>query len=741
MKTTGIIAIGATLLLAATACSSNINGEHENFTRYVNTRIGTGGHGHVFYGANVPFGMVQLGPTSIPQEWDWCSGYHISDSTVIGFPHTHLSGTGIGDLHDVTLMPVTGTVTYARGNAADPQSGLWSYSDRSCETARPGYYATRLTRYDIDVELTATARVGFHKYTFNHPDSAAIVIDLQNGGGWDRATEASVFRISDTMLGGYRYSRGWANDQRIYFVAEFSQPVISLDFATDGDIFTPDSCRGTIVYARANIEARADNPVYVKVALSPVSTDNARLNLKAELPGWDFDRCVTRADSAWNSELSKIRISTADTTKREIFYTALYHTMIAPSLFCDVNGDYRGADGKIYNSSDFKTYTTFSCWDTYRAAHPLMSIIHPELTRDVVNTFLSIYDRQGKLPVWHLMGCETNTMVGNPGICILADAVTKGYADDPRRAYEALRNSAMLDERGMGLRKQYGYIPCDMMKESVAYDMEYAIADYGVAQVAKMVGDTAGYDYFTQRSHSYRNLFDPGTRFMRGKDSDGKFREPFNPISSDHRNDDYCEGNAWQYTFLVPHDLTGLVGCFPSQEDFIAKLDSLFTVDSQLEGDVISPDISGMIGQYAHGNEPSHHIAYFYTMLGRPWQTADRVRQILGTLYTAQPDGLCGNEDVGAMSAWYVLSALGFYQVEPAGGRYYFGSPLLDKATIKVPGGKFIITAHNNSDANRYIQSINLNGMPYHKAWIDFADITAGGTLEIEMGNKPVKWY
>lgn len=741
MKTTGIIAIGATLLLAATACSSNINGEHENFTRYVNTRIGTGGHGHVFYGANVPFGMVQLGPTSIPQEWDWCSGYHISDSTVIGFPHTHLSGTGIGDLHDVTLMPVTGTVTYARGNAADPQSGLWSYSDRSYETARPGYYATRLTRYDIDVELTATARVGFHKYTFNHPDSAAIVIDLQNGGGWDRATEASVFRISDTMLGGYRYSRGWANDQRIYFVAEFSQPVISLDFATDGDIFTPDSCRGTIVYARANIEARADNPVYVKVALSPVSTDNARLNLKAELPGWDFDRCVTRADSAWNRELSKIRISTADTTKREIFYAALYHTMIAPSLFCDVNGDYRGADGKIYNSSDFKTYTTFSCWDTYRAAHPLMSIIHPELTRDVVNTFLSIYDRQGKLPVWHLMGCETNTMVGNPGICILADAVTKGYADDPRRAYEALRNSAMLDERGMGLRKQYGYIPCDMMKESVAYDMEYAIADYGVAQVAKMVGDTAGYDYFTRRSHSYRNLFDPGTRFMRGKDSDGKFREPFNPISSDHRNDDYCEGNAWQYTFLVPHDLTGLVGCFPSQEDFIAKLDSLFTVDSQLEGDVISPDISGMIGQYAHGNEPSHHIAYFYTMLGRPWQTADRVRQILGTLYTAQPDGLCGNEDVGAMSAWYVLSALGFYQVEPAGGRYYFGSPLLDKATIKVPGGKFIITAHNNSDANRYIQSINLNGLPYHKAWIDFADITAGGTLEIEMGNKPVKWY
>lgn len=741
MKTAAIIATA--LLIATTACTTTDDtAPSENLTQYVNPLIGTGGHGHVFYGANVPFGLVQLGPTSIPQEWDWCSGYHISDSTIIGFPHTHLSGTGIGDLHDVTLMPVNGTVKYARGNTGSQQSGLWSYSDRKCETARPGYYATRLTRYDIGVELTATSRVGFHKYTFSNPDSAAIVIDLQNGGGWDQPTEAAVTRWTDNMVAGYRCSRGWANDQRIYFVAEFSTPITSLDFYTDGENITAtNSCSGTTVYARANIDAQPGKPVYVKVALSPTSTINALLNLQAELPHWDFDRCTAQADSAWNSELSKIKITTANTSHREIFYTALYHTMVAPSIFSDINGDYRGADGKIHHSTDFIYYTTFSCWDTYRAAHPLMTIIHPQLTRDVVNTFLAIHDQQGKLPVWHLMGCETNTMVGNPGVCILADATIKGYTSDNDRAYRAMKNSAMLDSRGMKCRKQYGYIPCDKMKESVAYDLEYDIADRCVAQVAQMVGDTAGYSYFLKRSHSYLHHFDPATRFMRGIDSSGNFNEPFNPLSSDHRNDDYCEGNAWQYTFLVPHDLPRLASCFPSKEDFIAKLDSLFTISSALEGNDISPDISGMIGQYAHGNEPSHHIAYFYTMLGEPWKTADRVRQILDSLYTTSPDGLCGNEDVGAMSAWYILSAMGFYQVNPATSRYYIGSPIFDKTEINVSGGTFTIIAKNNSQQNKYIQHIKLNGQPYHKAWLDFTDIAAGGILEIEMGNQPAKWY
>ena len=721
-----IAAAGA--LLASAACTPS----QEDFTKYVDPTIGTGGHGHVFYGASVPFGLVQLGPTSIPQDWDWTSGYHISDSTVIGFPHTHLSGTGIGDLHDITLMPVTGEVTYARGREDDPGSGLWSYSDRSKETARPGYYATRLTRYDVDVELTATKRVGFHKYTFNAPDDAAVVIDLVNGGGWDSPVEARITRVDGSRVEGYRFSKGWASDQKVFFAAEFSIPVTSLEVITDGQS-AQDSGRGRRVYARASLDAAAGVPVYVKVALSPTSVENAWANMAAELPGWDFGGCVEAARQAWNGELSKIRIGTRDEEQRKVFYTALYHTMIGPSEFCDVSGDYYGADGQMHPDGGFVNYTTLSCWDTYRSAHPLMTLIHPEKMRDIAETFMTIYDQQGKLPVWHLMGCETNTMVGNPGISILADAVLKGYVEDEERAYTALKNSAMLDERGMAARKEYGYIPWETMNESVAFDMEYAIADWAVAQVARRLGHTEDYEYFIERSRSYRHLFDPQTRFMRGKGRDGSFHEPFNPISSEHRNDDYCEGNAWQYTFLVPQDLEGLIDCFGSREAFLSKLDSLFTIDSKLEGEDVSPDISGLIGQYAHGNEPSHHVAYFYTMAGEPDKTADLVRYILTELYSAAPYGLSGNEDVGAMSSWYILSSLGFYQVEPAGGRYFLGSPLFDEAVIRVAGGEFTVRALNNSPENRYIKSIRLNGQPYDRWWIDFSDITAGGVLEIEM--------
>lgn len=736
-------AVGA--ILAAAACTS----VQEDYTQYVDPSIGTGGHGHVFYGANVPFGFVQLGPTSIPQDWDWCSGYHISDSTVIGFPHTHLSGTGIGDLHDITLMPVTGQVNYARGTEDDPQSGLWSYSDRSREVARPGYYATRLTRYYVDVELTATKRVGFHKYTFNRPEEAAVVIDLVNGGGWDSPVEAQVTRVDGSRVEGYRFSKGWASDQKIFFAAEFSVPLSSLEVIADGVSSSDEglsgeqaaeggntACgngRGRRVYARASVDVRSGEPLYVKVALSPTSVENAWANMAAELPGWDFEGCVEAAREAWNRELSKIRIRTSDDGQRKTFYTALYHTMIGPSEFCDVNGDYYGADGRMHQGGGFVNYTTLSCWDTYRSAHPLMTLIHPEKMRDMAETFMTIYEQQGKLPVWHLMGCETNTMVGNPGISILADAVMKGYVDNEERAYRAMRASAMLDERGMVWRKEYGYIPWEKMHESVAFDMEYAIADWAVAQVAKRLGHVVDYGYFMERSRSYRNYFDPGTRFMRGKGTDGSFHEPFNPISSEHRNDDYCEGNAWQYTFLVPHDFDGLVECFGSREAFLDKLDSLFTVESRLEGEDVSPDISGLIGQYAHGNEPSHHVAYFYTMAGEPDRTAELVRYILTELYSARPDGLSGNEDVGAMSSWYILSSLGFYQVEPAGGRYFFGSPLFDEAVLKVAGGEFTVKAVNNSPGNKYIKSVKLNGKPYDRWWIDFRDITAGGVLEFEM--------
>ena len=713
--------------LLLTACAQPA--AEGNYTRFVDPKIGTGGHGHVFVGANVPFGMVQVGPTSIPQSWDWVSGYHDSDSTVVGFSHTHLSGTGIGDLFDVTVMPVVGEVTYARGEEKDPQSGLWSYADRTKEAVRPGYYSVPLVRYDITAEMTATERVGLHRYTFPAAEDAAVVFDLENGGCWDKATETHLEQEGDTRITGWRYSTGWAKDQRVYFVAEFSKPFAK--FETVGER-----------YARASFSTNDGEQVLVKVALSPVSVEGAEANLAAELPGWDFEATVQAADAKWNAELSKVKITTTDQTARRIFYTALYHTMVAPSVFCDVNGDYYGSDHAIHRAADFTNYTTFSLWDTYRAAMPLMTVLHPEKMADIVQTMLHIADEQGRLPVWHLWGNETDCMVGNPGIPVVADAIVKGSEGfDREKAFEAIKKTAMNPDRGNGLRMRYGYIPCDLFNEAVAYDMEYALADGAAARAAEALGRTEDAAYFTERSRSYRNYFDPATRFMRGRDSRKGWRTPFDPFHSTHRADDYCEGNAWQYTWLAPHDVEGLQGCFGSRAKLIEKLDSLFIVSPVIQGGNTSPDISGLIGQYAHGNEPSHHILYLYTMLGQPWKTADKVREVLTTLYHDQPDGLSGNEDVGQMSAWYILSSLGMYEVEPAGGRYWFGSPLFDRAEIKVPGGTFTVTAENNSAENKYIQRVWLDGQLYTKPWIAHADVVRGGELRFEMGAEPKVWY
>ena len=701
----------------------------DNLTRYVDPRIGTGGHGHVFVGANVPFGLVQLGPTSIPQEWDWTSGYHESDSTVIGFSHTHLSGTGIGDLFDVTVMPVVGEVTCARGTEEDPASGLWSYADRTKEVVRPGYYSVPLVRYGITAEMTATSRVGFHRYTFPAADDAAVIFDLENGGCWDKATETHIEPSGDSRLVGWRYSSGWAKNQRVWFVAEFSRPFTSFEQVGEH-------------YARVNFATAEGEQLMLKVALSPVSIEGAEANLAAELPGWDFDATAAAADAAWNAQLAKVKVTTQDEVARRIFYTGLYHTMVAPSEFCDVNGDYRGVDGAVHHNPGHTTYTTFSLWDTYRAAMPLMTILHPDRMPDIVNTMLAIADEQGRLPVWHLWGNETDCMVGNPGIPVVADAIVKGIGGfDRERAFEAIRRTAMNPDRGNGLRMKYGYIPCDLFNEAVAYDMEYALADGAAARAAEALGREEDARYFTERSHSYRNYFDPSTGFMRGRDSRRGWRTPFNPFASTHRADDYCEGNAWQYTWLAPHDVAGLEACFGSRARMLGKLDSLFTVSSVIEGAETSPDISGLIGQYAHGNEPSHHILYLYTMLGQPWKTAEKVREVLTTLYHDQPDGLSGNEDVGQMSAWYILSSLGMYEVEPAGGRYWFGSPLFDRAEIAVPGGTFTIVAENNSSENKYIRRVWLNGRPYTKPWIGHEEVMAGGELRFEMDDEPHVWY
>jgi len=730
------------LSLCLASCGSSQKGqEMEDLTQFVDPRIGTGGHGHVFYGANVPYGFIQLGPTSIPQSWDWVSGYHVSDSTVIGFPHTHLSGTGIGDLHDINVMPVVGEVTYSRGDASSYETGLWSYSDRSKEVVTPGYYRTHLSRYNVDVELTATKRVGFHKYTFLENESPAIVFDMVNGGCWDKTTEAVIRVVNDSTVSGYRYSKGWADDQRVFFRAEFSRKFDNVEFIVNDSVKEGDMAKGAQLFARVNFAAGNQEPVYMKVALSPTSEEGAQLNMQTELSGWDFEKTIADAKAAWNKELNKVKVYTTDEASKKIFYTSLYHTLFAPSEFCDVNGDYYGADKQMHKGEGFVNYTTFSLWDTYRAAQPLMTILHPEKMSDIINTMLHIHQQQGKLPVWHLMGCETNCMVGNPGVPVVADAILKDIKGfDTELAFKALKESSMLPERGMEHRIEYGFIPADKMTEAIAYDMEYAIADWAVAQAAQKLGKQEDYEYFLKRSKSYKNYFDASTGFMRGKMLDGSWRTPFSPYASSHREDDYCEGNAWQYTWLVPHDVEGLVECFGSKEAFVNKLDSLFLANGDM-GEASSPDISGLIGQYAHGNEPSHHTVYLYTLVGQPWKTADRIKEILHTMYTDQPDGLSGNEDVGQMSAWYILSSFGFYQVEPAGGKFVFGYPNFDKVEITVPAGKFVIERENKGQQNNYIQGIVLNGTEYKKPWIEYADIMKGGELKFLMGDEPVVWY
>ncbi|MBQ8069311.1 MAG: GH92 family glycosyl hydrolase [Bacteroidales bacterium] len=738
-KFSSAIILASVLILGA--CSSGKT-EKTDYTSYVNTKIGSGGHGHVFVGAGVPFGMVQLGPTSIPQDWDWCSGYHDSDNSVIGFSHTHLEGTGIGDLFDVTVMPVIGEVTYARGESSDPSTGLWSPADRSKEVSTPGYYSVPLSRYGILAEMTATNRVGLHRYTFPASDEAAIVFDLRNGGCWDTPYGTWIEKVSDNSIRGYRYSSGWASNQRVFFHAEFSKPFDNITFIDGPNRDDNGSVVEKPMYARMDFKTTEGEQILVKVAISPVSMEGATANMAAELPGWNFENVVSDATAAWNAELSKIDVTTSDADDRTIFYTALYHTMIHPATFSDVDGKYRGSDDVVREDKSFTNYTIFSLWDTYRAAMPLLNILHPEKADDMVNTMLKIYEQQGKLPVWHLWANETDCMVGNPGVIAVGDAIVKGYNGfDVNAAYEAMKNSVMLDERGQNLRKQYGFIPSDLYNESIGNDMEYAIADGAVANVAAFLGKTEDEAFFRERSHSYRNYMDKETLLARGRLKDGSWRSPFNPFVSNHREQDYVEGNAWQYTWLAPQDFDGLVDFYGSREKFVSQLDTLFAQEERIDGENASPDISGLIGQYVHGNEPSHHIIYFYTMAGEPAKAADHVREVYEKMYFNNENGLAGNEDEGQMSAWYVLSSLGFYQVEPASTRFWFGAPNFPKMDVKVKGGVFSIIAEGLDETSKYIQSVELNGAPYNKGYIEFSDIEKGGTLKFIMGSTPAKWY
>ena len=696
---------------SATAVAATV----QNLTQYVNQYVGTGGHGHTFMGANVPFGLVQLGPTEPTRGWDWCSGYYYDDDELIGFGHMHLSGTGIGCLGDVAFLPVK-----------DFKQTSTRFKHEA-EKVHPGYYSLQLTDPNVLVELTATERCGFHRYTFKDGAKAQLALDLSQCIGWDKLNDCLLTQESTTRLTGFRRSNGWAADRRIYFSIDFSQPVT---------VHRLDSMERVVVSVADNTK-----PLLVKVALSPVSIDKAKLNMQAEMAGWDFDATVKAADDAWNRELARIQIQTNDQTKKRVFYTAMYHLMTSCSKFNDVDREYRGADGKVHKA-DFTNYTTLSLWDTYRAAHPLMTVAFPEMQRDFAQTFLNIYKQQGRLPVWHLMGSETDCMVGNPGAIVLADLTMKGFVEDKELALEALKATQMKDIRSLGLLKEHGYIPWNLEpeNETVAKALEYCAADDGVAKVAKLLGKSDDYNYFFNRSRSYKKYYDPETRFMRAVGTDGKFRLPFNPFFAEHRTNDYTEGNAWQYTFLVPHDVKGLINLFGSDKAFMSKLDSLFFVEGWA-GDNASPDMSGMTGQYAHGNEPSHHVIYMYNYAGRPDKAAPLLRKMLNEMYLDQPDGLSGNEDVGQMSAWYILSSVGLYQVDPVGGRFVIGSPLFDKATVNVGAGKtFTVVAKNNSDRNIYVQSARLNGKALKNSYIEFNDIRHGGTLELVMGPKPSKW-
>lgn len=728
------------VLIIFSACKNEkpVKNEAVDLTSYVDPIIGTGYHGHVFLGANVPFGGVQTGPVNYVKGWDWCSGYHYSDSIVTGFSQLHLSGTGIGDLGDVLVTPYTGEIKSSPGTIKNPLEGYASLYSHKDEIAKAGYYSVIMNKYDIRVELTATERVAFHKYTFPETKDAHIAINLTSGIGWDQPAETFLKKADARTYIGYRFSSGWAKDQRLWFAIRTSKPAESLQLFNDDKAISGDSARGAKIVGILNLSTSNDEEVMLKIGISPVSAENALANINAEIPEWNFNNVVAEAQAKWNKELGKITVKGKNESDLRTFYTALYHSFTHPVLFNDHNGDYRGTDKKVYHNPGFVNYSIFSLWDTYRAEHPLFTLIQPERVPDMINTMLDIYKQQGKLPVWHLMGNETDCMVGYSAVPVIADAFFKGFKGfDVNLAYEAMKASSARDDYGLKYLKEKGYIPADKEKESVAKALEYCISDWCIAEMAKKLGKNDDFEYYSKRAESYKQYFDQERQFMRAKLDNGKFREPFSPFRSIHEWGDYTEGNAWQYTWLVPEDVEGLINLFGGDKPFLAKLDSLFVAEGDM-GEEASADISGLIGQYAHGNEPSHHVTYMYAYAGEQWKTAEKNRLIQRSFYSDKPDGLCGNEDCGQMSAWYIFSSMGLYPVNPAGGAFVFGSPLFDEVTISLPGNKeFTVKSFNNSDQNMYIQSVKLNGAIYTRSYITYKEIMNGGTLEFALGPEP----
>jgi len=713
--------------------------QNNDVTRFVDPYIGTGDHGHVFMGAHVPFGAVQAGPTNYSKGWDWCSGYHYSDSILTGFSQLHLSGTGIGDLGDVLIMPYTGEMKSTPGTVEKPLSGYATLYTHRDEIVKPGYYAINLRAYDVKAEMTTSERVAFYKYTFPQSINSHIAIDLIQGIAGDKAVKGSIKKIDRYTYTGYRFSSGWAKDQRVYFAIKLSRPVDSILLFNNGNAVKGEQLITENVSAVLNFKTSSREVILLKVGISPVSEKNALSNIEAEIPEWNFELTTKKARDAWNNELGKVVVKSSNIHDIRTFYTALYHSFTAPVLFNDHNGEYWGVDKKNHANPGFQNYSVFSLWDTYRAEHPLFTLLQPERVSDMVKTMLNIYKQQGKLPVWTLMGNETDCMVGYSAVPVIAGAVFTGFKGiDTELAFEAMKATSMRDDYGLNYLKKLGFIPADKEKESVSKSLEYALSDWCIAQLALKLGKQSEYVYYSQRAKAYVQYFDPESGFLRPKLENGKFKMPFDPYKVEG---DYTEGNAWQYNWLVPHDVEGLIGLMGGDKPFLSKLDSLFAANGEL-GEEAPADMSGFIGQYVHGNEPSHHIAYLYAYAGEQWKTAGIVNYILRNLYHDKPEGLSGNEDCGQMSAWYVLSSIGFYPVNPSGTSFVFGSPLFDEVTLNLPKGKtFIVKVLNPEAKNIYIESASLNGMPYSKSFITFQDIMKGGKLEFRVSDKPNKKF
>lgn len=694
--------------------------------------IGTGAHGHTFPGATMPFGMVQLSPDSRLRGWDGCSGYHYDDSVVYGFSHTHLSGTGVADYADVSLMPIGRQPAGAEGDEPQyPFAAAFSHDD---EVARPGFYGVRLPGPAVDVALTTTARVGIHRYTFDD-GGGDLLLDLRHR---DEVLESWVEMRSPTRLVGLRRSRSWARDQRVFFAIELSRPLAGVDEVSTEEILRQPgpplpSWSGRDVRLRLRPEA-GEGPLLVKVALSAVDVAGAEANLDTEAPHGDFERYEAEAAQAWREALSAIEVEGGTPAQRRIFYTALYHSMLAPNLFSDVGGRFRGTDGRVHEDPGFEVYTVFSLWDTFRATHPLLTLLQPERTADFVNTMLAHHEHGGRLPMWELWGNYTGTMIGYHAVPVIADAWIKGITGfDPKRALQACVDAADADHLGLPGYRAHGYVPAEVEHESVSKTLEYAYDDWTIAMLAEAVGDQAVHERMLRRSQSWQNLYEPRTGLFSARDNGGWVPD-FEPREV---NIHYTEANAWQYGFFVPHDIGGLIERHGGPDALARTLDRLFVEPSGLVGRQ-QVDITGLIGQYAHGNEPSHHTAYLYPYVGQAHKTQARVREILDTLYTDRPDGISGNDDCGQMSSWYVLSALGFYPLAPGRDDYVIGTAVFPRATLNLPSGeRFVIEAPGVSAQAKYVQRATLNGRPLREARLRHADVVAGGTLVLHMGAEP----